>query len=145
MLKREGPGGDDIISALEHRDCIAGIDLFGLTKRQLKRCAALMQEPFQSLRNLCLSCCEEVQDASVMTDTFLGGSAPHLQVIELCHIPFPTLPKLLLSANNLVRLSLEGITRAGYIFPNVMATCLVMLTRLNSFNISFRSQRSFPN
>jgi len=145
MLNREGPGGDDIISALGHRDRIAGIDLFGLSKRQLKRCAALMQEPFQSLRNLRLSCCAEVRDVPVITDMFLGGSAPRLQVIELRHIPFPTLPKLLLSANDLVHLSLEDIKRAGYISPDVMATCLAMLTRLNSLNITFRSRRSFPN
>ena len=145
ILNRNAPGGDDIISALEHRNRISGIDLLSLTKRQLKRCATLMQEQFHSLKTLCLSCRAEVRDVPVITDTFLGGSAPRLQMIELCHIPFPTLPKLLLSANYLVRLSLEDITRAGYISPDVMATCLAMLTRLDSFNISFRSWRSFPN
>jgi len=88
-----------------------------------------MQEPFQSLRTLRLSCRAEVRDVPVITDTFLGGSAPRLQVIELCHIPFPTLPKLLLSANDLVRLSLEDIKRAGYISPDVMATCLAVFDK----------------
>ena len=83
MLNCEGPGGDDIISLLEHRDRIAAIDLFGLTKRQLKRCTALTQEPFQSLRNIRLCCWAEVRDVPVITDTFLSGSAPRLQVIKL--------------------------------------------------------------
>lgn len=51
MLNREGPGGDDIISLLEHRDHTVGIDL------------------------LSHSCWANVL---VITDTFLGGSAPRL-------------------------------------------------------------------
>lgn len=145
MLYREGPSGDDIIFALSHRDRIARIDLLGLTIRQLKTCAALMQGPFQSLRTLRLSCLAEARGVPVITDTFLGGSAPRLQEIDLCHIPFPTLPNILFSANGLVILCLEDITKAGYIPPDVMASCLAMLTRLNSFKIRFRSRRSFPN
>ena len=90
MLDREGPGGDNIISALEHRERIASIDLSGLTKHQLERCAALMQKPFQSLRAIGLDCLPETRDVPVITDTFLGGSAPRLQVVDLYHIPFPT-------------------------------------------------------
>jgi len=109
--------GGDITSLLGHHDRIAGIDLFDFdpTKGQLERCAALMQEPFQSPRSLRLHSCPRARAVPVVIDTFLGGSAPRLQVIELRGITFPALPKLLLSA--LVILSLGYITRAEYISP----------------------------
>ena len=136
--------GDIIAIALEHRhrDHIARISLPDLTKSRLERCTALMQGPYPVLRYLSLSCCE---DPPVITDAFLGGSAPCLQSIILSRIPFPTLPKFLLSVNNLVELQLKEITSAGYISPEVMATCLAMLARLQSFVILFKSTESFPN
>jgi len=42
----------------------------------------------------------------VAPDSFLGGSAPHLRIFELDSIPFPGLPKLLLSATHLDNLDL---------------------------------------
>ena len=105
-----------MISALEHRDRITGIDLWALTKPRLERCAALMEEPFQSLKNLHLNCLAGIRDALVITDTFLGGSAPRLQVLELWHIQFPTLPRFLLSASGLVNLHLE-ISEGRGTFP----------------------------
>ena len=131
------------ISALEPRNRIAGIDLSGLTKLQLQRCTAVMQEPFPILRALFLGCDENV--TPVITHTFLGGSAPRLQTIHLCFVPFPTLPKLLLSATELVKLNLERITRAGYISPDALATCMSMLKRLEYVSISFQFPNSFPN
>jgi len=135
--------GDDIIDALEHRDRIAGIKLSQLTRSRLARCTSLLQEPFPVLRFLSLNCRAEYMP--VFTDTFMGGSAPRLQKLQLCYVSFPTLPKLLLSANDLVDLLLKDITRAGYISPDTMATCLSMLKRLRFLFIGFESQNSFPN
>ena len=134
--------GDSIIDVLEHRDRIVGIDLSGLTGPQLKACATLMQEPFSILRTLSLSCTAEIP--LVIPDMFLGGSAPRLQRIKLRRVPFPILPKFLLSTRGLVELHLKGIPRTGYISPDVMATSLAMLTRLRSVGISFQSRNSFP-
>ena len=133
---------DNIIGVLEHRDRIIGIDLSGLTGPQLKRCTALMQEPFSILRTLSLSC--DVEMYPVISDMFLGGSAPRLQRIKFWHIPFPTLPKFLLSTRGLVELHLKAIPSTGYISPDVMVTSLAMLTRLRSLSIRFRSRSSFP-
>lgn len=138
----DGENDDDIITALKHRDRIAGINLSGLTKLQLERCANLMQEPFPLLRVLFLRCAEN--DAPPITGSFLGGSAPRLQDVKLCNIQILTLPKLLLSTSNLVVLVLRDITRTGYISPDSMASYLAMLTRLHSVAICFHYGISFP-
>ena len=134
---------DDIIDALEHHDRIAGIALSFLMRSQIERCVSWMQEPFPVLRFLSLG--GDSEDVPVITDTFLGGSAPRLQNLRLLYVPFPTLAKFLLSTNDLVDLRLEDITRTGYISPDTMATCLSMLKRLRSVWIMFKSQSSFPN
>ena len=135
--------GGDLIATLEHRDRIVGIDfLAGLSNPQLERCAALMQESFPFLRTLFLHCYSV--NPPVMTDAFLGGSAPRLQKLLLYNIPFPTLPKLLLSAHDLVELLLKYVASTGYISSDVMATCLSVLPRLQYFSIIFRSTESIP-
>ena len=133
---------DSIIGVLEHRDRITEIDLSDITGPQLETCATLMQEPFPILRTLSLSC--NARTPPVISDVFPEGSAPRLQKIKLRRVPFPTLPKFLLSTRGLVELHLEDIPNTGYISPDVMATSLAMLTRLRSVSISFRSRSSFP-
>jgi hypothetical protein len=54
-----------------------------------------MQEPFPELTHLYLWLYDET--VPVLTDSFLGGSAPLLQFLELNGIPYAGLPKLLLS------------------------------------------------
>jgi hypothetical protein len=60
----------------------------------------------------------------VVPASFLGGSAPRLQELWLRRAPFPGLPKLLLTATQLVDLNLESIPHSGYISPEAMATGL---------------------
>ena len=134
---------DDIIDALEHRDRIAGITLSSLGRSQFERCASWMQGLFPVLRSLTLGC--DAGYTHVITDTFLGGSAPRLQKLELWNVPFPTLPKFLLAANDLVDLHLENITGAGCNSPDTMAACISVLRRLRSVRISFDPRSSFPN
>jgi hypothetical protein len=102
-----------------------------------------MQQPFPALTHLWLRPMGET--ALVDPDSFLDGSAPHLQELILSYIPFPGLPKLLLSATFLVDLSLWNIPHSGYISPEAMVNCLSMLTRLKSFVIEFDSPRSRPD
>ena len=139
--------GDDIIATLAsgHRDRIVRIDMTCRTMPQLERCTAAMQEPFPVLRVLFLGCDENDGDAPVVIGALLGGSAPRLQAIELRRISFPTLPKLLLSTDDLTFLSLDEITSAGYISPDALATCLSMLKRLEFIGVIFLSLDSFPS
>jgi hypothetical protein len=138
-------GGDGIIAALEHRDRMAGIRLLGLSGPQLEKCVSLIQRPFPVLRYLSFGCV--TNNAPVLTDACLAasGSASRLQLLQLSGVPFPTLPKFLLSASELVHLDLKDITSAGYISPEAMATCLATLKRLRSLVIKFQSERSFPD
>jgi len=142
-LKDGDLDGDDIIAALEHRERIAEVDLSDLSGPQLESCVALMQETFPILRILSLGCDAETTTL-VIPDTFLVGRAPRLRSVHLCYVPFPTLPKLLLSASHLAELYLEEIPNTGYISPEAMATCLAVLTRLESVIISSPFWRSFP-
>jgi hypothetical protein len=77
----------------------------------LERLATEMQEPFIELTELCLSSVSNNASATVLPDSFLGGSAPHL---TLTRIPFPAIPKLLLTSNNLISVRLFEIPNTGY-------------------------------
>ena len=97
-----------------------------------------MQEPYPVLTTLELWLDDKM--ALVLPDTFLGGFAPCLQRVWLEGLVFPALPKLLLSAVDLVSLLLDKIPpNTGYISPKVMATSLSMLIRLKYLRIDFRS------
>jgi hypothetical protein len=127
---------DNVISALEHPDhvCYVRLDITGL---QLRNIASVMQEPFPVLTRLFIG--SDDVDVPVLPGAFLGGSAPRLREIALSGIPYPTLPTLLLSASDLVELSLHKIPQTGYISPEAMVACLAVLPRLSIFRIGFRS------
>jgi hypothetical protein len=134
---------DDIVDALEHRDRIVQITLAYLSRSQLERCAAWMNEPFPVMQSLDLFCnLPDSDDTPVITDTFLGGSAPCLRRIELSGISVSTL-KFLSSAPNLVYLNLWNFTGAAHISPGQVATCVSPLKKLEDFSIFFESHRSF--
>jgi hypothetical protein len=75
----------------------------------------------------------------------MGGSATRLQHLMLGRVPIPGLPKLLLSATDIVHLQLWRIPHSGYISPEAMVTCLSTLPRLEKFCLEFESPRSRPN
>jgi hypothetical protein len=138
-----GRGGiDNVIAALEHHDRVCRIDLSDIPVLVLKKFAAAMKGPFPALTSLEL---HSGNKAPALPDSFLGGSAPRLQMLVLWGIPFTAIPKLLLSASDLVTLRLWEIPHSGYISPKVMAVCLSSLTRLKTLWIGFQSPRSRPN
>ena len=139
-------GDDSIIAALERNDRICEIDLFLMPRSHSENVLAAMQQQFPILKQAKLGL-DSLQDDRelVQPDSFLGGSAPRLQSLTLLRIPFPTLPKLLLSTTHLVDLHLMRMPHSGYISPEAMVTCLSMLTRLESLMIQFRSPRSRPD
>jgi len=65
-----------------------------------------MQEPFPLLTSLHLVVGAQIK--FVITDAFLGGSAPRLREVYLTGVQFPTLPNLLSSTTHFVNLELEG-------------------------------------
>jgi hypothetical protein len=134
-------GLDNIVAVLERRDRVRVIDLEDVSSSQLEKLSAAMQEPLPELTGLWLSSGGEV----VLPDSFLGGSAPRLQFLWLNGIPFPGLPKRLLSATHLVRLYLGEIPHLGYISPEAMVTALSTTSRLNSLSLGFQSPQSRPD
>ena len=133
-------GVDNIIAALEHSDRICRINFWRVPSTHFKNILAAVERPFPKLRRRF-----EDEVALVDSDLFLGGSASCLQSLWLDCIPFPGLPKLLLSATDLVRLDLWRIPHSGYFSPKAMVACLSVLTRLERLGIEFKSPRSRPD
>jgi len=136
---------DNWVAALEsehyNRICEIGFLDINSTSRW-EGFAAAMQKPFPELTRLEFSVHDGVQ---VLPDSFLGRSAPRLQELWMINVPFPSIPKLLLSANGLVTLTLEDIPDSGYFSPDAMATALSVMTRLKFLDLQFRSPRSLPD
>jgi hypothetical protein len=127
---------DDVVAVLDHLDRICDVRL-SVTGSQLEKIAVAMQKPFTVLSRLHIF--SRDGDGLVLPAEFLGGSAPHLQDITLSSIPYPSLPALLLSATDLVTLSLRNIPPTGYISPEALAACLAVSPRLKTFHIEFQS------
>jgi hypothetical protein len=135
-------GVDNIIAALERRERVCQIALVNVQSSDLGIYLEALQQPFPELTNLWLHSFETVP---VVPDSFLGGSAPRLEDLQLNRIPFPGLPKLLLSATHLVALHLGYIPHSGYISPDTMVTTLSTLTSLEYLWLEFQSPRSCPD
>ena len=132
-----------IIAALKHTDRVWGIDLNWISSSQMERVLAAMQQPFPELTHLKLR--PHGETAPNVPASFLGGSAPQLRKLVLDRIPFPGLPQLLVSATRLIHLYLWNVPHSGYISPETMVTCLSVLTRLETLQISFESPGSRPD
>ncbi|KAI0282940.1 hypothetical protein BC826DRAFT_251176 [Russula brevipes] len=134
---------DYIITALDHHDRVLTLSIDGVPNSLFGKLAAVTQGPFTALTSLVLLA--EKESAPVIPDSFLGGSAPHLQTLHLSGVPFPGLRGLLLSAGDLVNLELWDIPDSGYMSPVEMVTCLSALTSLETLELVFRSPRSRPD
>ena len=137
---------DNIVALLARSNRVHQIDLDGISSSHLETVLAAMQVPFPELTHLNLwSNTKDQIYYETVPDSFLGGSAPQLRSLELGGVPFPGLPKLLLSATHLVHLSLYGIPRSGYISPEAMVTALSTLTSLGTLRLLFQSPQAFPD
>ena len=135
---------DNMVAVFEHSDRICRLNLAEIRSWQLENASAAMQEPFQALTHLSL-CLKDGETAPILPNSFLGGSAPCLQDIFLCRIPFPGLPTVSLSTTHLVNLCLLEIPHSGYISPEAMVTSLSVLTTLEKLTIGFKSPQSRPD
>ena len=137
---------DRIIAALGHRDRVCQINLFdSIPHSLLEQITGMMQESFPALTHLFLVSKAEIGPAPVLSDSFLGESAPRLRELTLNGLPFPALPKLLLSTNDLVELCLWDIPYSGYISPEAIVPSLSSLTHLYKFALCYDSYQSRPD
>jgi hypothetical protein len=135
-------GVENLTAAVEHRDRISEICIYHINGPALEKWIGAMHEPLPALTNFYLQSFDE--SVAVLPETFLGGSAPHLQLFILRGFPFPSFPKFVLSATHIVRLELLGIPNSGYISPEVMAACLAALLNLKRLTLGFPSPLSRP-
>jgi hypothetical protein len=137
-------GADNIIAALKQSNRVCEINLvYFLADRRLEEVLAAMQVPFGELRELRLRSRADKTPLPV-PNSFLGGSAPRLRHFELFGIPFPGLPKLLLSSTHLRCLKLSHIPHSGYFSPKALVALLSVLSCLEEFFLGFQSPRSYP-
>ena len=122
---------------------VCNIELTIPGKSDLEQLSAAMQVPFPELTVLSLS--SKGKTVSALPDSFLGGSAPRLEILELFGIPFLGLPKLLLSATHLVTLGLDNIPHSGYFSPKAIGTALSTWTHLETLWLLFESPQSRPD
>jgi len=134
----------NIMAALEHNDRVCKIDLRVRRSLVLEEVLASMQKPYPALTDLSIWCRDDHRAAPIVPESFLGGSAPRLRHLYLEYIPFPGLPKLLLSATHLVDLRLWGIPNSGYFTPEAIVTGLSTSTRLEVLRLEFKSPLSRP-
>ena len=133
---------DNIIAVLERTDRVSVINT-DIWSSDWEIFLSATQRPFPELAALGF----RLQDRTVkvVPDSFLGGSAPGLKHLQFIGIPFPGLPRLLLSATHLVTLSLWSIPHSGYFSPDAMVTVLATLTSLDSLILGFESPHSCPD
>ena len=133
---------DNVTAVLEQSNRVCEVNLT-LTGRQLEKVLAPMQVSFPRLTSLQLI--SNGESLPVIPDSFLDGFAPpQLQFFTLDGIPFPGLPKLLLSANHLVDLFLTNIPHSGYFSPESMIALLSVLSSLRKLSLKFQSPQSLP-
>ena len=138
----DGPKPEDynFDVAIVHHNRVCEVNLLRLTSLQLQRVALAMQEQFPALIHLMLDFDSyHGSQAPALPNGFLGGSTPRLQFLTFHSIPFPALPKLLLSATDLVRLTLRNIPHSGYFSPETIVPSLAVLANLKSLVIAFES------
>ena len=146
ILANEGDPVNNVIAPLEHNDRIRHVEvvLGPYTTREIETLWTAMQVPFPELTALRLGRGDS-SSVPILPDSFLGGSVPRLRYLGLTSIPFPGIPKLLLSATHLVQLRLTNIPHSGYISPEAMVTCLSPLTSLEVLHLNFESPQSGPD
>ncbi|KAI0284516.1 hypothetical protein BC826DRAFT_1189934 [Russula brevipes] len=137
-------GLDNIIAALEHPDRVCSIDLTEFSSSVWEELAEAMLVPFPELTHLVLTNMV-LEKLPVLPDSFLAGSAPRLQTLKLCHISFPALPDLLLSASDLVHLSFTRLPHSEFISPESMVACLSSLNRLQTLSLGFHLHYWVPS
>jgi len=136
-------GQDKLMVTLEHNDRVSEIKLWFISSSLWERVLTAMQVPFPELTDIDFWFTDT--PASIVPDSFLGGSAPRLRKLALKGASFLGLPKLLLSTPDLVELTLRNVPHSGYISPEAMVACLSTLTSLKELDLKFDSPQSRPD
>jgi hypothetical protein len=135
---------EHLLAALKHKDRVREFHVNGLANHSLERIIAAMEAPYEELTHVSL-CCSDPETPPVLPESFLGGSAPNLRSFCLVGISFSSLPRMLLSATNLVYLSVGNIHPSAHLCPQLVVDCLSTLAKLQGLKIHYRSCRERTN
>jgi hypothetical protein len=133
---------NNIIAVLKQPNRVCKISVEDISRSLLEKFAAI-NTPFPELRELKLASNDE--NLPVIPESFMGGSAPRLRGLRLWGLSFQSLPKLLSSTTDLVKLTLSRLSHSGYTSPEATVTCLSTLTKLESLSLRFGSPQSRAN
>ena len=136
---------DNIVAVLERSNRVRQVYLRDVSSFHLSKIWPAMRKRFPKLTHLELLLNEKEKTVAVLPNSFLRGYVPCLKALEFDRIPFPGLPRLLLSATHLVHLFLHDIPHSGYFSPEAMAIALSALTRLEFLLLQFQSPQSCPD
>ena len=128
----------NIFIALENPDRVCSIELQA-TSSLLERFSKTLQVPFPALKKLSL--CPIDIGTPVVSQGFLGGSAPSLQRLSLSGKQSLALPNFLFSCRDLVYLQLLGVSNPDHIPPEAIVPSLSSLSRLKVLDIGFSTRR----
>jgi hypothetical protein len=134
---------DNVIAALGQNNRVRDVHFWDLANRHFEKVLVAMQVPFPELTSMWLMSHDKTLLA--IPDSFLGGSAPRLRSFTLSGIPFPGLPKLLLSATHLVTLQHTRVPHSGYISPEAIVALISVLSSLEILSLGFESPQSRPD
>ena len=126
----------NIFIALEKPDRVCSIELC-VPNSLLEKVLRVMQVPFLALKSLYLRSTSLLATVPIVSQSFLGGSAPGLQKLFLGGSPFSASPAFLLSYRDLVDLQLSYIPNPDEILPEVIVTSLSNLSQLKILSIGF--------
>jgi hypothetical protein len=140
----EEQGVENIIAAVEQgHDRISHIAINDIHGSALEKLVVAMQQPLPTLKRFRLWSYDE--SVLVLSETFLGGSAPLLEDFSLYGLPFPAFPKFISSSTHIRDLIISDIPHSGYFSPNAMVACLAALPNLKYLHIGFQSPLSRPS
>jgi hypothetical protein len=138
---QQNGGVATVAAAFEQNNRISHISLWCVPTLEMEEILAAMHKPSPVLTHLDLGSDDDSLETPLDPDLFLGGSAPCLRFLHLAYIPFPGLPKLLLSASHLTNLR---FSRSGYISPEAIVSRFSALTRLETLVLEFGHPESDP-
>jgi hypothetical protein len=129
----------NVVSAFEQSGRVSEIFFEEISSEALEILSGTMRGPFPQLATLDITLGDTRE---FYPEPF--GIAPHLRSLSLCDVPLSAVVKLLLSASDLVDLSLWHVPIWEYVTPKEIATCLSPMTKLESMSLGFRFPRHYP-
>ncbi|KAI0291813.1 hypothetical protein BC826DRAFT_464135 [Russula brevipes] len=138
---------NNVITALEHPDRVRHISIRNFPEAWEEALVGAMQVPFPELTYLRLEANFPYHECP-FEGKVLGRSAPRLRTLQLEYISFQAARGLILSARDLVDLTLLHIPRWGHVPARSLVACLSSLNRLESLWLVTKvaeSPRSRPN